>query len=229
MCVSVRRRLLGVGMMVAGWLWSGAAMASIIETAGPVQMDAPAPPSVKLGDLTSNTEIFAFTEQTGLILPSDFNLKVNITTAGTYESNASLTPGKIAAGTEVDSYFLHTDTVSGNHVFDATFTFSTPILGVIVLSNALNLSDSVLGAPGTLYQTGDMSRGLELGPDKDYVTLSSDLKTLTVQFDTHANLDELRVVTAAAVVTPEPSSIVIAGGGLLFLSLAFRWRQRRSA
>jgi len=224
MQVSMRQKILGIGVLLAGCLGSGGSMGAILGVTGDIDALATAPPSVKLGHLTSNTDIFAFTEHTGLTLPSD--VAVNITAPGTYDSTASLTPGTVAAGTVVDSYLLHADTASGSHMFDGTVTFSAPILGVLVLSHALNVSDPILGAPGTAYPTGDSERGLELKPDQDFVSLSSDMRTLTVHYFTHGNIDELRVLTA---VTPEPSSLVIAGGGMLFLTAALRLKKRRSA
>jgi hypothetical protein len=206
-----------------GWLSAGSAVADIIGTTGAIDLLPSAPPSVKIGALQSNTQIFTFNEQQFLTLPSA--ISVDITAAGSYPPN-TLTPGTLAAGTQVESDFLHTDPKNNSSMYDGSVTFSTPILGVIVLSASLNATDSLLGAPGTLYQTGDSERGLELTSGQDSVMVSSDLKTLTVHFFTHGNLDEVRVLTA---VTPEPSSIVIAGCGALFLTLAARLRRRRSA
>src|SRR4051794_21610216 len=110
MQVSMRQKILGIGVLLASCLGSGASMASIAGVAGGIDVLATAPPSVKLGQLTSNTVIFAFTEQTGLTLPSD--VAANITAPGTYDSAASLTPGTVVAGTVVDSYLLHADTAS---------------------------------------------------------------------------------------------------------------------
>jgi hypothetical protein len=208
--------------VVAAWFSAGTATADIIGTTGAIDIISP-PPSVKPGHLTSNTDIFTFQEQSRLSLPT--SVAVDITSAGTYESVASLTPGTIAAGTLVQSYFLHTDTASGSQMYDGSVTFSTPILGVMVLSATLSNSDSTLGASGTTYPTGDSERGLELSADQDHVTLSSDLSTLTVHFFTHGNVDEVRILTAAPV--PEPSSLLVAGCGVAAFAVAFRLRAKK--
>ena len=97
----------------------------------------------------------------------------------------------------------------------------------MIESARANRSDPILGAPGTAYPTGDSERGLELSPDQDFVSLSSDMRTLTVHYFTHGNIDELRVRHGGH--SPEPSSLVIAGGGMLFLTAALRLKKRRSA
>jgi hypothetical protein len=225
MCIIMRFKLVGVAVMVAGWLFAGSATAGITGTTGQIDLLSTPPASlVPPHDPTSDTSIFTFNERTGLVLPS--SVSVDITSAGTYQSNASLTSGTVAAGTDVDSYFLHTDPASGSSMYDGSVTFSTPILGVIVLSHTLDLSDSVLGAPGTTYPTGNADRGLELSANQDFVTLSNNMETLTVHFFTHGDIDEVRVITAAV---PEPSSIVLAACGILFLTVALRTPQRRSA
>jgi hypothetical protein len=224
MRVSSGQARLGLGLAVAGWFLAGTATADIIGTTGAIDIISP-PPSVKSGQLTSNDDIFTFQEQSGLTLPT--SVAVDITSAGTYESNASLTPGTIAAGTLVQSYFLHTDTASGSQMYDGSVTFSTPILGVMVLSDTLSNSDSTLGAPGTKYPTHDSERGLELSSDQDHVTLSSDLTTLTVHFFTHGNVDEVRILTAAPV--PEPSSLFVAACAVVASAVAFRLGTKRPA
>jgi hypothetical protein len=198
-----------------------AANAGIISTTGAIDVLASPPPSVKLGDLRSDTELFTFQESSNLTLSQD--VSVDITTAGTYQSKSSLTPGTISAGTEVDSYFLHSNPVHQPQVYVGSITFSSPILGVIVLSAGLDKTDSLLGAPGTEYPTGNVGRGLELSPTEDYVTLSSDLKTLSVHFTTHDDIDEVRILTAAV---PEPASLILAVPALLALPLLRRFIRR---
>jgi hypothetical protein len=210
----VRQQMFCIGAVVATCFWAGPASAGIIHTTGQVDLLSSPPASVKAGKLQSNTDAFAFTEQTGLTLKTAVN--VDITSPGTYKSVASLTPGTIAAGTPVESYFLHSDPPNNNSMYDGSVTFSTPILGLIVLSATLSSSDAQLGATGTAYPSNDTGRGLELTNGQDFVTLSSDRETLTFHFFTHDNVDQVRILTAV----PEPSSIALAGCGLILLAVA---------
>jgi len=177
--------------------------------------------AVQFGDLKSDTELFTFQESSSLTLSQ--SVRVDITSAGTYQCDSSLTPGTIPAGTEVDSYFLHSEPVHQPKVYVGSITFSTPILGVIVLDAGLDRTDALLGAPGTLYPTGNAGRGLELSPTEDYVSLSSDLKTLSVHFTTHSDIDEVRILTAAV---PEPASLILAVPALVALPLLSRFVRR---
>jgi hypothetical protein len=216
----VTQRLFSIGAFVASCLWAGPATAGIVSVTGQIDLLSSPPASVKSGQLQSNADIFAFNEHTSVTLSSA--LSVDITTPGTYTTDASLTPGTIKVGTAVESDFLHADPVNNNSMFDGSVTFSTPILGVIVLSATLSNSDAQLGATGTAYPTGDADRGLELTSGQDFVTLSSDLKTLTVHFFTHGNVDEVRIITAV----PEPSGFVLAACGIVVLAAARAARVR---
>ncbi len=51
--------------------------------------------------------MFAFEERQGVQLASA--VPVDIKSVGSYESDASLTPGTIPAGTVVDSHFVNSD------------------------------------------------------------------------------------------------------------------------
>jgi hypothetical protein len=218
--IQPKQVLLYVGGLMAICLWGGPAAAGIVGTTGQVDVLSSPPASLKPGHLQSNSHVFAFTEQTDLTLSTA--VKVDITTPGTYETDNSLTPGTINAGTAVESYFLHADPRNNDTMFDGSVTFSTPILGVMVLSATLSASDAQLGATGTVYDTDDSGRGLELTTGQDYVTLSSNLETLTFHFFTHANLDEVRILTAV----PEPSSLILAGCGVVVLAFAAASRTR---
>src|SRR5262249_10330712 len=135
----------------------------------------------------SNTEIRAFAEQQQLTLAND--LPVNISVPGTSPgaTDSNLSGATIPAGTTINSYYLHFDVVgeiSVNNAKEAigSITFDEDILGLIVFPTALN-NGTQLGLPGVTYATGD-NHGLELGLNmqgtSDSVTLSADLRTVTV-------------------------------------------------
>ncbi len=160
---------------------------------GVVQIEPPI--SVMVGDLESDTEIRAFNEVQNLPLPQD--VAVNISSAGTYDNPDALTPATLVAGTSVCSHFLHADRV-GNEAsvrVQGSVTFSSEILGVIVLAAELNASDGILGHPGTQYPTGSDTRDLELSSTEDSVTLEPDMRTLTVDLRFGQVADQIRVIT----------------------------------
>ena len=212
--------LLSLAVMLACFR-AETAKAGIISTTGDIDALASPPPSVQLGRRRSDTELFTFQESSNLTLSR--NVRVDITSAGTYQSDSSLTPASISEGTVVDSYFLHSEPLNQPKVYTGSITFSTPVLGVIVLSAGLDSTDALLGAPGTLYPGGLLARGLELSPTEDFVTLSSDLKTLSVQFTTHDAVDEVRILTAAV---PEPATLILAVPAILALPLLRRFVRR---
>ena len=208
-----------IGGSIALLLMCGtSARAGYLSESGMIQIIAP-PPSVTLGSLQSDTEIRTFVEQQRLVLTK--SVTVDDTASGTFTSNAQLVGGTIAAGTSVDSYFFHSDPVSASMMYEGTVTFTTAILGVIVLSDSLSATDSQLGFPTTTYPTGDSDRGLELSTTEDSFTLSADKQTLTFSFNTHGNVDEVRVLTAPTPV-PEPASVVLLSLGALVLTAVAR-------
>lgn len=198
------------------------AAAAVIGTTGAI-FEIAAPASTLEGALDSNTQIFLFAEQASVTLGSA--LAVNLDTPGTYDNN-NLPPGggPVAAGTLVDSYFVHYNPASGNQSLFGSVTFDTDILGVLVFTAALEGSDASLGSPGTVYIPlgGDANRGLDFGPDA--VTLSADLRTLSFALSDNSNrVDQARIVVAGAgSIVPEPDTALLFGAGLLVLAAARR-------
>ena len=199
------------------------ANADLVSSSGKVDVIAP-PPDVRVNiGLESNDTAFFFTEKRGFILPTPVD--VNITKAGTYNSNASLTPGTIAAFSIVDSYYLHADPVgsTANTFFYAgSMTFDTTILGVIVLDNLFAASNGTLGHTGTMYSS--IGQGLELASPTDGVTLEISDKTLDFSFSTSTAADDIRIITASTV--PEPSQLPILS--LICVGLCFAVMRKRS-
>ena len=176
--------------------------AQIIETTGSLIEVSP-PATVSLNRTESNTEILAFFESR-TSLPSE--LVVGVDSPGFYneETDLQLPSPVISAGTTVDSFLLHFDPVrqTGGRR-DGSITFGTDILGIIIESNALLASDSLLGSPTTFYPAPSQPffelNGLEI--ESDSILLSSDRRTLTVSWFTNNLLDHVRILTVTA--TPE--------------------------
>jgi hypothetical protein len=183
---------------------SAMARAGIVTTTGAVEFVANPPSDVSSNQRESNTIIRAFNEQQNLTLPQA--LSVDITVPGTSPNaiSANLSPGAIPAGTVVSSYALHYDVVgtrATNNALEAlgSITFSDNILGVIVLSDSLNATNSVLGLSNLTYSNGP-DHGLELTPGgggtSDVITLGPDDRTLTLDLHNASFADDVRVVTA---------------------------------
>jgi prealbumin domain-containing protein len=194
------------------------ATASIDSVSGQVTFLATAPPSVQIGALQSDTTMYAFNEQQCVSLPS--SLPVDITVPGTYDSTASLTPGSLAAGAVVSSQFVNADKIGKQKPFtDLTSTIHTdqPIIGIEVLTRELNGSD-FLGAPGTLYPTGDFGRGLELdNPNQnDFVIEETDAHTVVIHSDVAVHTDQVRVITSCGATIVVKKSTIPAGDPATF-------------
>lgn len=201
-----------LGLMVAP------ARAAITGTTGAANSTQPIPSNLSLNASESNTEIFVYAEQQNRVLGG--NLDLDITEAGLYEpgpdmdERADLSPGVVLAGTTVNSYIVHFDEVDGGpYTLEGSVTLDKPILGLIILTDYLNASDSELGASGTTYD-GTSVRGLDiLTHNQDPLELTLNINANTVWFKLTVNnaMDELRIVEV-----PEPATICLLGfGGLL--------------
>jgi hypothetical protein len=178
-------------LVVAVAALASTANATIVATSGQAVKIAP-PPSVQLGALESDTTIHTFDEQQCVTLANDVN--VDITAPGTYDASAELTPGVIPAGTRVSSHFIHIDSKTGKRgnpiTYDGAITVDSNVLG-IALSGATLTGTDVLGAPGTAYPMKLRRLSLDNG---DVVTLSDDLRTVTVHAVNRSHTDQARAI-----------------------------------
>ncbi len=140
-------------------------------------------------------------------------VSVDIASNGLYEATGQLspTPPPIAAGTRVDSHFLHNNPAGLNSERSGCVSFGSKVLGVIILSHNLNGSEEPnddnfssttttdLGSPFANYPDtqaeGSSSRGLELDNNDDYVLVNT--REVCVNFNVLNNQDEIRVITEA--------------------------------
>ena len=180
-------------------------LAGIFNTTGNVLVVQNPPTNLQTASWENDTQIPAFVEQQNFTLPQSINLDITATGTSPSTTDANLSPSQIAAGTAVNSYWLHFDAVGAPGVNSAvecsgSITLAEPIVGLIVLSDSLNATNAVLGIPGDLYPNGTQY-GLELDPagggTSDKITLSPDRHTLTVDFRTSNSSDNLRILTLA--------------------------------
>ncbi len=154
------------------------------------------PASVVVDQTQSSTVAFLFPESSGLVLTAP--LDVDLTTPGSYATQASVTPGTIAAGTRVRSWLIHFDPVGGaNQTVDATVTFDHEILGLAILVPSLEASDAVVGDASVAYPAAgsDPNRSVELA-NQDEIRWGDDNRSLELILTAGTGTDQVRVILA---------------------------------
>jgi hypothetical protein len=222
-CVAAATLLGVVGAVAVDAAPSGA---SVVTWDGQLNILQQPPPTVSNSALQSNSLINFFQERSDYTLPSQ--LPVDITPNGTfpieYKGNSpTLSPSTLAAGTDVDSYFMFSNPVgTPTQLFDydAEITFSAPILGVIFKSASLIATDSTVGAPGTVFNLNALAGFEDPGDTVELINAT----TMFVSMTTSADIDSLRVVTAPTPSTspgggqtiPTPGYTMVASDGGIF-------------
>lgn len=221
----MRSRQLVTRLLATSWVLAlSSVQASIVTTTGVLLIPAPSSIVANTAAIENNTLASVFNELQNVALLQAAH--VDATTNGIFNSVASLTPGSIAAGTLVSSYYLHADPVGSSgtvFTYRGTVTFDADILGVSAL-NAQLLATNFLGAPGTTYPNSSNVNGLDYGDGTlDSFTISGDRRTLSFVLQAWAGADALRVITAGNAV-PEPGALGLAFAALGVLALTRRRR-----
>lgn len=155
---------------------------------------------------------------------------------GTPNTPFTYVQGVITQGTALYSYIVHSYRSTATNQLYGTLTFKFPIIGVIALNTVrsgsnrwLTETDSSFGLlPARTYPIPTNSyRSMDSFQANDYISVSSDLKTLTFSLQaTAGSYDEFRIFTA----TPEPAALVLFGtvAAVLLGAAAARARRRRT-
>jgi hypothetical protein len=207
-----------IALLIATILGTSTTQATILNPTGNVTIVSP-PSDVSIGALESDTTILAFPEQQNVTLPDDITVDITLPGTSPFNGVQNLSAGVIPAGTEVDSYFVHFDKVGdSNSTVTAmgSIAFDSNVLGLLVLDNELNLTNSFPGLPGTNYGI-EAGRGLEIvggganTGNNDQITLSADRRTVSFSLRNGQTPDDFRVITAV----PEPSTFVLLAIGFV--------------
>lgn len=177
----------------AGLCVSFNAQAGIVATGGSAVVAVP-PADIRLDRWESETETRAWAEQSvTLLAPLDLD-HVEI---GLVNETGELVPGQAIIGTAIGSYMLRCDPIGGRLTTYAGFiTFDEPILGLQIVRELLNDSDTLLGLPGIQYNKNE-ARGLEFGAEsEDQFVISPDRLRLDFIYETSTWTDDIRIVTA---------------------------------
>jgi hypothetical protein len=201
---------------------SRSALAGIVSTTGAVEVVTP-PADVRLGAFENDTVVRVFAEKQGHTLAT--NLAADITAPGTSPlpadpANLNLSPGTMASGTVVDSFYLHFDPPGSSDRLEGSLLFDRDVLGLMTLADALTGSHGELGVAGTIYGSGPLEHSHPEFPD--FVTLSDDRRTVSFSINAGMGHDSIRIVTSAV---PEPGTALLLGLGGASLLAARRRRQ----
>ena len=179
-------------LLALGHVCAGSTSADIIEVGGDAVLAEP-PANIALNQWESNTEIPGFFERQTTLLA---DLELDHVNTGLVDDESLLVPGFVSAGTAVQSYLFHADSVDG---FDALLSgyvvFDAPILGVLIRTASMNGTDDFLGREDVEY--GKTSgRRLELPPSSlDTFEISGDRMRLDFTLKFGQAYDEIRILT----------------------------------
>jgi hypothetical protein len=197
------------------------AYGSMIVVSGITELSPP-PASLLPGALMSDTTIYGFAEQQGVLLTSPLN--AGITSPGTWVCCSGLPSGTIPSGTTVNSYLLFDAPETDESPYDfrqfvgeISFSPGEKIVGIIIGYQNLAYTDAFVGAPGTTYLPASYIYG-GLHHD-DEVILGANRQSIYLDLFTQAgNVNMIRILTES----PEPADFVLIGSGLIGLVVCRR-------
>jgi len=184
----------------------------VLQATGLMKFVSPGPDFVP-GRYEDSEHILVFPERSHIVLKSDID--VNVTEPGQYARVRRQDKRPIAAGQAVRSYLLQLNPIGeftreeseGARVI-GQITIDRPILGLIGRTTLLTRTDALLGHP--LGNYGKARRGIEpprpedlSDSGRDFVTLSPDRHTLSLDLSASSAVDQIRVIVSESAV-PHP-------------------------
>lgn len=160
----------------------------------------PWPPQQRF--VRSDADIFIAPE--GHVATLLSSLRVNISSSGTYTREEDLTVSELAVGQRVRSFtlFYHPEKAGPRHSpkeVTGSITFDSPVLGLIVLHEELQLSARRFSREGPRNINESQQLELTGDDDSDVITISEDRRTITLTLTSPARFAELmRVVVDAS-------------------------------
>ena len=175
-------------------------------------------------DTGDNRLIHGWNEQQNVILDRD--IVVDIVASGVYNQPFTSANATISQGTAVSSHLIYFDPLFGADRV-AQFTFSSQILGIIVLSDLTSddrfLKTDFLGNPLTVYPASHFDfRGIEFGPES--ITLSPDMQTVRLDLSASNPGDQVRIITRGI---PEPGTGALAAASSAIAASSLRRRSKK--
>lgn len=209
--------------LLAAALLAAATQAGVISTSANVDYGI-ADPNYTASPYSRAT-LQGWAEQVSYVLTSDITLDSDLADpTKTYGNGGGGTIAIVGAGgptitkgTAIDSYYFYYDPRNTASIL-ATITFSTKVLGVVVVTSEFVNTDFL--RVGSAPYPGDpafSARGYEL--NQDTLRLSADGRTLTIDNSASNPGDQIRVITAAV---PEPSTMGLAAAALIGLGFLRR-------
>lgn len=201
-----------VAAVVMGWA-PGATRAGIISTTEAAQEVEP-PEDVRTGRHESDSDIAVFAEAIGV--SAEKPIKVDISKTGEAiksvprvgrkgrrkkkkKAVAHWSPKRIAAGTLINSYYIHFDPVGGgksHRTLSGSVTFEEKVLGIIVTTEKLIATNEFPGLTETQYARGRI-QGVEVNRNTR-VALSPNRRTVSFTLPVSNGADNLRIITDAS-------------------------------
>lgn len=193
-----------IASVLAPLALAASASAAIVSVSG--QALQIVPPLTTVSGALAGPPAYCWDEQSGV---SSTALLVNTIGNGTFTGGSW---GPTVVGGVFDSHMVHFDAALGVAVAQGSVTFSGNIVAVIYENNLLDISDGLLGAPGTTYLTGNPLRSHASNLGASSYTVAGNTLNFTLwanAFPGHPNyIAELRVLTDSV---PAPGAVALLG------------------